>query len=196
MGPRCFVAPIRHRVWTGPDRAVFAALARRLPTKLRAHRLVTPGTILHWHRRLVRHRWAYPNRPGRPPIDSTVDALVERMARENPSGATADSRASCFGSATASAPRPSAASCTAVGSHRRHCGAPTPAGVSSCEPRPARCWPLGRARGRAVPRTAVGRRRTRSRGLPARLAGADEVLWEHCDRCRTRPRRCTPCVVS
>jgi hypothetical protein len=85
MGPRCFVAPIRHRAWTGPDRAVFAALARRLPTKLRAHRLVTPGTILHWHRRLVRHRWAYPNRPGRPPIDSTVDALVERMARENPS---------------------------------------------------------------------------------------------------------------
>jgi putative transposase len=84
MGPRCFVAPIRHRAWTGPDRAVFAALARRLPTKLRAHRLVTPGTILHWHRRLVRHRWAYPNRPGRPPIDSTVDALVERMAREHP----------------------------------------------------------------------------------------------------------------
>ena len=35
------------------DRAIFAALIRRLPTKLRGHRLVTPGTILRWHRQLV-----------------------------------------------------------------------------------------------------------------------------------------------
>jgi putative transposase len=39
------------------DRAVFAALIRRQPTRLRGHRLVTPGTILRWHRRLVRRRW-------------------------------------------------------------------------------------------------------------------------------------------
>jgi hypothetical protein len=36
------------------DRVVFAALIRGLPTRLRDHRLVTAGTILRWHRRLVR----------------------------------------------------------------------------------------------------------------------------------------------
>ena len=65
------------------DRALFAALIRRLPAALRGHRLVTPATVLRWHRRLVTKKWTYPNRSGRPPLDPTIAALIERMAREN-----------------------------------------------------------------------------------------------------------------
>jgi putative transposase len=71
-----------HMGWV--DRAVFAALVRRLPHAPRAYRLVTPITILRWHRRLVRRRWTYPHRSGRPSIDDGLAALVARMARENP----------------------------------------------------------------------------------------------------------------
>jgi putative transposase len=67
------------------DRAVLAALVQRLPSRLRRHRLVTPGTILRWHRHLVAKKWTYASRTGRPPTDHTIVALIERMARENTS---------------------------------------------------------------------------------------------------------------
>ena len=66
------------------DRAVLAALARLLPGPLRMARLVTPDTLLGWHRRLVRWRWTYPRRAGRPPVDARIAVLIEQMARENP----------------------------------------------------------------------------------------------------------------
>ena len=62
-----------------------AALARLLPPVLRSRRLVTPGTLLAWHRRLVKRAWTYPNRPGRRGVGQEIRDLVLWLARENPS---------------------------------------------------------------------------------------------------------------
>jgi putative transposase len=69
--------------WT--DRAVIAALARLLPVRRRHGLLVTPSTILRWHRQLVARRWTTrPARPGRPAIPAGLRALALRLASENP----------------------------------------------------------------------------------------------------------------
>src|SRR5213078_3596290 len=66
------------------DRAFIAALARLLPHRRRHGLVVTPATLLRWHRELVRRKWTYPRRPGRPPTGRALRELVLRLARENP----------------------------------------------------------------------------------------------------------------
>ena len=75
-------SPARSR--TGPTRAVIAALTRLLPSHLRLHRIVTPGTLLAWHRRLIKNKWTYPTTSGRPPVLEEIRELVQRLARQNP----------------------------------------------------------------------------------------------------------------
>ena len=66
------------------DRAMIAALTRLLPRHLRVHRIVTPGTLLTWHRRLIKNKWTYPNTTGRPPVPEEIRQLVQQLARQNP----------------------------------------------------------------------------------------------------------------
>jgi transposase InsO family protein len=76
-----------HRPQLQPaDRVVFAALSRLLPRPRWSVFFVTPATLLRWHRQLLARHWTYPHtRPGRPPIDPAIRALVLRLGRENPS---------------------------------------------------------------------------------------------------------------
>jgi len=67
------------------DRAFFAALTRVLPQPRRRGLIVTPQTLLRWHRELVTRKWTQPRRsPGRPAVDNRIRHLVLRFAQENP----------------------------------------------------------------------------------------------------------------
>jgi putative transposase len=72
--------------YTPTDRMMLAGLAKLMSRERWAIFLVTPATLVRWHRELVRRRWTYPGggRSGRRPLDPAVVELVLRLARENP----------------------------------------------------------------------------------------------------------------
>ncbi len=66
------------------DRALLAAAARALPRDRWASFMVTPQTLLRWHRELVKRKWTYPaKRIGRSALDPEMCELICRMAKEN-----------------------------------------------------------------------------------------------------------------
>jgi putative transposase len=75
---------VKRPAFRSADRVFLAAASRMLPRVGWSSFMVTPATLLRWHRRLVAGRWTYARRRGRPPIGQDVRALIVRFARENP----------------------------------------------------------------------------------------------------------------
>jgi len=67
------------------DRTLLGAIAAALPRQRRHGWIVTPDTLLRWHRRRIARHWTQPHRPpGRPPTAATIRDLVVEMATDNP----------------------------------------------------------------------------------------------------------------
>ena len=129
--------PRPHMSWT--DRAVLAALTRIMPKGLRTRRIVTPGTLLRWHRRLVAAKWCQPRPPGRPPVPDELVALILRLARENTRRGVVRIQGVLRRLGAGWLPPPSGRSCAPT-AFRRHRAMMGPGG-SSCALTLAHCLP-------------------------------------------------------
>ncbi len=73
----------RHRGWSQRTGLYWRAVSRVLPRGRWSVFVVTPDTLLGWHRRMVRRHWTYPNRSkGRPPVPAELQPLIVRLATE------------------------------------------------------------------------------------------------------------------
>ncbi len=106
------------------DRVVLAGLARLLPRPAWQRLLVQPATVLRWHQRLVRRRWTYPHRRGRPSVAAELRELVLRLARENPTWGYRRVHGELCRLGTGSGPVPCGPSCNAPASSRHPSGPP------------------------------------------------------------------------
>jgi hypothetical protein len=72
----------RMRRW---DRMLIAVLSRMIPRDRWSGFIVTPATILRWHRELVAWKWTFRHKKtGRPPLDPEIVSLIVEMAKDNP----------------------------------------------------------------------------------------------------------------
>jgi hypothetical protein len=126
----------------GRDRLFMAAI-RALPRARWSSFVVSPQTLLRWHRDLVRGKWTYRGRAvgGNPPIPDEVRELFVRMGRDNPSGDASGSGASSPSSASGSRQRRSVRCCGGLDSARLLAVA-APPGASSLDPRLRGSWRL------------------------------------------------------
>jgi len=70
------------------ERRRLAVIGHRLGRRILADvaTIVTPDTILRWHRELIARKWTYlRSRPGRPGVQVEIRQLTVRMATDNPS---------------------------------------------------------------------------------------------------------------
>jgi hypothetical protein len=78
----------KRRRYTDAERALLATKARAVGRKalLELDTIVSPDTLMRWHRRLVGHKWDFSKQraPGRPGIMREISPLIVRMAQENP----------------------------------------------------------------------------------------------------------------
>ncbi len=127
--------------FTTLDRIVLAAASRVLPPDRWASFLVTPQTLLRWHRMLVRSKWTSPRgrRPGRPAIDPEVAASSCGWQGRTPDGAASESPGRSASWASGLVPRRSGRCCDATAWVRRQ-GARGPLGRSSSKRRPRGSW--------------------------------------------------------
>jgi putative transposase len=138
--------PRAHSRLTWPDRAWLALLAGTVPIeRLAAMRLiVTPGTILRWHRGIVRRRWARRSRrgrSGRPPVRRRFRSVVLRLARDNESWGYRRIHGELAGLGITMAPSTVWQILKSAGSTRRRAGMGL-AGQSCCDRRHRGSWRL------------------------------------------------------